>query len=279
MNTNLSASLAFTAVLTLGICTMSSGVLAGQIPIRTASEPKAFWRTVMQEFYGPYDKHNKCWIGRVAGEALCMRPHRLDQVPIKGVTHYFLVMGGSKLDEGGEPQMSHADSGVLGLVIFKENGKFLKLVAKNDLHTPFGSFGTLPDEDQFAVREIGPKDTYGWVANGGWTGQGLRITSSEIFAAIGDTVADIGSVPNHFDNMGNCENGKVMNSGEPCTDYSFTLMFDSANQNDRFFPAIVKLTGTREGKLLDQTFVSKFDPGKMTYGKIDGLPKEFVDGI
>jgi len=279
MKLNLQTRSALRAALTMVLCAVFSGALAGSIPVRTASEPKVLWRMVMEEFYGPYDRHKKCWVGRVGSETLCMRPHRLDQTVIKGVNHYFLVMGGSKLDDSGELQQSHADSGVLGLVIFKDDGQFLRLVAKNDLHTPFGSFGTLPDEDQFTVREIGPNDTYGWVATGGWMGQGLTISSSDVFAAIGDTIASIGSLPNHFDNNGNCEDDKVIGTGEPCSDYSFTFMFDSLSQNERFYPAVLKLTGTREGKFLDQNFITKFDPNKMTYGKINGLPKEFVDGI
>jgi hypothetical protein len=257
----------------------ASETRAGAIPLAAVDQPKVLWRIVMEGFYGPYDKRQKCWIAHMGGETVCMRPHRLDQVSIQGVNHYYLVIGGTRLDESGQPQGSHADAGVLGLMIFKDDGKFLKLVARNDLHSSMGSFGSIPDEDQFAVREIGPNDSYGWVANNGWMGQGIMISYSDVFAAVGDTVVDIGTLPAHYDNSGNCEDDKVIGSGEPCSDYSSTVMFDSAQRNDRFYPVILKVTGSREGVAIDRTYSAKFDPNKLTYSKIEGLPKEFANGI
>ncbi len=258
---------------------VTTGTRAATIPVEAVSQPKILWRLVMEDFYGPYDRHQKCWISHIGGDTICMRPHRLDQVSVGGINHYFLVIGGNRLDENGMPQQSHADAGVMGLIIFKDNGRNLKLVAKNDLHAAIGSFGSIPAEEQFAVREIGPNDTYGWIAESGWMGQGITITYSGIFVAIGDTIADLGSLPSHYDNSGNCENGKVIGSGEPCSDYSATIMFDPQQHNERFYPALLKVTGSREGMIIDQTFVTKFDPSRLAYGKIDGLPKEFADGI
>ncbi|MDB5556295.1 MAG: hypothetical protein JWL86_6279 [Rhizobium sp.] len=258
---------------------MSTAARAETIPADAIDTPKVLWRMVMEDFYGPYDKALKCWTARMGVDHVCMRPHRLDQVEINGVNHIFLVIGGPLLDEAGQPREAHVDSAALGLVVLKENGNSLKLVARNDLHTPFGTFGSLPGEDQFAVREIGPNESYGWVATSGWMGQGHVIMSSTIFATIGDTVVSIGDIPNHYDNMGNCENGKIIGSDTACADYSSTLLFDSSDHGSRFFPVIVKVAGSREGAAIDQTFTKKFDPGTLSYGKIEGMPKEFDQGI
>lgn len=257
----------------------SMNAYAASIPADAAKQPKVLWRMVMEEYYGPYDKALKCWKARISADHVCMRPHRLDQIQIKGVNHFFLVIGGPFLDENGQPREAHVDSGAMGLIALKENGRSLKLVAKNDLHSPFGTFGSLPTEDQFSIREIGPNETYGWVATSGWMGQGHVITSSTIFATVGDTVVSIGNIPNHYDNMGNCENSKIMGSETPCTDYSSTLLFDSSDQTSRFYPIIVKVQGTREGVVIDQTFTTKFNAGKLSYENIDGMPKEFDEGI
>jgi len=266
-----------TAMILSGLC--FAPAVAAPIPADTAKDPKTLWRLVMQEYYGAYDKTRKCWVATLHGEQVCMRPHRLDQVSIHGTDHLFLVIGGVVLGDDGEPQQSHADAGALGLIILKTDGSELTLVAKNDLHSAFGTSGAVPAEDQFELRQIGPDDTYGWLATNGWMGQGHHITSATIFTARGEDIVSLGDIPNHYDNQGNCENGKTIDSGMPCTDYSAELSFDTSDKSSRFYPVIMKVTGAREGVTLDQTFTAKFDDQSFTYRKIEGLPEEFANGI
>lgn len=268
------AGLAFAALLHF-----AGSAFAASIPAEAAQAPKVLWRLVMEGYYGPYDKALKCWTARIAEDRVCMRPHRLDQVSIGGVNHLFLAIGGARIGDDGQPQSAHVDSGMLGLIVLRQNGATLRLVAKNDLHTPFGSFGQVPSEESFAVREIGPDDAYGWVATDGWIGQGHMLTSATIFAPVGDKVVNIGNIPDHYDNSGNCENGKVIGSDVACTDYSSELIFDSADRSARFYPIIVKVTGTREGVTIDQAFTTRFDAGKFAYPRIEGMPEEFANGI
>lgn len=263
----------------LSLLPLAQSASAAAIPADAAGDPKVLWRMVMQEYYGPYNATLKCWTARMGEDRICMRPHKLDRVTIKGTEHLFLAIGGPKLDENGEFRSAHVDSASLGLLVFRVEGDTLKLVAKNDLNTPVGSFGNVPGEESFALREIGPNGTYGWVIQDGWMGQGHVITYSNIFAPVGDTVVSIGSIPSHYDNSGNCEGGKVMGSETPCTDYSGELIFDSADTSGRFFPVILKVTGTREGTTLNQAATTKFDAGKLTYQPLQGLPEEFANGI
>lgn len=273
------ASLLSTLLAACIAATAGAACAAGTIPASAAREPKVLWRMVMEDYYGPYDKALKCWVARFDAGRVCMRPHKLDRVTIHGADHLFLVIGGAHLGEDGEPRTAHVDGGALGLIVFRENGDALKLVAKNDLHATFGSFGNLPSEESFSVREIGPDETYGWVATDGWVGQGHVITSATIFAPVGDSVVDIGGVPNHYDNMGNCENGKVIGSDVACTDYSAEILFDSADASRRFYPIIMKVRGSREGVAIDRAFTARFDPGKFKYENVQGLPEEFANGI
>lgn len=258
---------------------LAATAFAGPIPADAAKNPKVLWRLVMEDYYGPYDKARKCWVARLQDEQVCMRPHRLDQVSIRGVDHLFLVVGGTVLGDDGQPMEAHVDAGALGLIVLKADGGRLSLVARNDLHEAFGTFGAVPAEDQFELREIGPDETYGWVATSGWMGQGHVITSASIFAIRGDQVVSIGDIPNHYDNSGNCENGKTIGDGEPCTDYSATVSFDTSDKSAPFYPVVMKITGNRQGVVLDQSFTAKFDAAQHKYPAIEGLPEEFANGI
>ena len=266
-----------TALVFSGLCL--APVYAASIPAAAAKDPKTLWRLVMQDYYGRYDRAKKCWVAILDGEQVCMRPHRLDLAAIHGVNHLFLVIGGSVLGDDGEPRQSHADAGALGLIILKAEGPVLALVAKNNLHSAFGTFGAVPAEDQFELRQIGPDDTYGWLATSGWMGQGHHIASATVFAVRGDDVVSLGAIPNHYDNQGNCENGKTIDDGKPCTDYSAELSFDTSDKSARFHPVVMKITGAREGVTLDQTFTTRFDDQSYTYRPIAGLPEEFANGI
>ena len=101
---------------------------------------------------------------------------------------------------------------------------------------------------------------------------GITISRTEVYAPIGDTVALVGTFPEHFDEQGNCDNGKNIQTQAPCSDYSFELMFDSTKTADRFYPIILRLSGSRQGITLDQSFVVPFEPGKFKYRAIEGLP-------
>ena len=237
------------------------------------SQPKVFWRELMKDVYGSYSRQMKCWISVRAGQQYCMRPHRLDEIRAAGQRYAFLVVGGSRIDSNGELEEYHAAAGVMGLIVLKDVGGQLQTVAKNSLYEDIGSFGQIPSEDSFAVRQIGPNDTYGWTATSGWSGMGITILSTTIYAAIGDKVASIGTVPDHYDDQGNCDNGTNLQSGAECTDYSFELMFDSQDQSQRFYPLVLKLSGSRQGVHYDQSFVVPFDPQKFRYGDIRNLPK------
>lgn len=249
------------------------------IPAEAAADAKTLWRLVMEAYYGPYDRRLKCWTARMGEDRLCMRPHKLDRVTIKGVEHLFLAIGGPRLDDRGEFLSANADTAALGLMIFRVEGARLSLVAQNDLNAPVGSFGNVPSEDAVSVREIGPGGTYGWVIEDGWIAQGHVMTYSNIHAPIGDKIVRIGSIPSHYDNSGTCEGGKVAGTETPCTNYSGELLFDSAGAVDRFYPLILTVTGTREGTTLNQAFTTTFDAGKLTYKPFQGLPKEFANGI
>lgn len=256
---------------------LSSPAQATDLSAGLLAQPKVFWREFMKDFYGSYSRQMKCWISVRAGQRYCMRPHRLDEVRVGKQRYVFLVVGGSRMDDNGVLEQYHAAAGAMGLIVLKEVEGQLQTVAKNSLYEDFGSFGQLPSEDLFEVRQIGPNDTYGWTATGGWSGMGITIESTTIYAPIGDKVVSIGTMPNHYDDEGNCDGGKNLQSGAPCTDYSFELMFDPQDQSQRFYPIVLKLSGSRQGVLYDQSFTVPFDPQKYRYRDIKDLPQGIDD--
>ncbi len=163
-------------------------------------------------------------------------------------------------------------------MIFEAGDAGFVRVAANNLHEEIGSFGEIPPKDQFEVREIGPDEDYGWIATTGWMGQGISISSTNVYARVDDTIKLIGTLPAHFDDQGNCENGKLLTDGGPCSDYDFEIGFDTKLKSDRFYPALLGLRGNDQGTKTSREYTSRFDPLSFPIGKIDGLPQAFAEG-
>ncbi|WP_035526237.1 hypothetical protein [Hoeflea sp. BAL378] len=227
-------SIVFVAVLlALELAPARAQVLTS-IPAAAADDPKAFWSAVMEEFYGGYDKRAKCWIGAVGGETLCMRPHLVSTVSVEGAPTHFVAMAGYAPGADGGRADCHACTGKLGLVILREAGERLALVARNDLATDAGSWGTVPPEEAFRVVEFG-KGNHGWLMEFFYTGQGYTEGGVGIFGAVGDRILDLGFVSTHSDNGGACGEGL----GE-CYVYSYEILSDPSGSDSRFADLIAR---------------------------------------
>tara|TARA_R110002020_G_scaffold150446_3_gene327182 strand:+ start:7179 stop:8069 length:891 start_codon:yes stop_codon:yes gene_type:complete len=226
-------------LLFLGLGPVRAQVLT-TIPADAADDPKAFWSAVMEEFYGPYDKRAKCWIGAVGSEKLCMRPHLLSTVAVDGEPMHFVAMAGYAPGPDGGRAECHACTGKLGLVILRETGERLALVARNDLATDAGSWGTVPPEEFFRVVELG-KGNHGWLMEFFYTGQGYTEGGVGIFGAVGDRILDLGFVSTHSDNDGACGEGL-----RECFRYSYEILSDPSGSGSRFADLIArKLESTK----------------------------------
>lgn len=222
------------AMLALAATPAFAGVQTG-IAASTTASPKVFWGAVMEEFYGPYSKRQKCWLGTIEGKTVCMRPHRLDTVVEGGATRFYVVTGGYELDEDGGQSTCHACAGSLGLIVLGDGGGGrLELVARNSLAEPAGSWGTIPDEDQFKLQLIGPQ-AYGWTMHSGYTGQGYTGEGESVFGVIGGKVADLGFINTHSDNGGSCGDGMGA-----CYAHDYELFFDIKPDDARFSDLIVR---------------------------------------
>jgi hypothetical protein len=230
-------------------------------------KPTEFWAAFMSEFYGAYDKTKKCWTSKYQGKDYCMRPHKLDVVGAEGNKWLFAAIGGEQLDENGEPVSCHACSGAMGLFVLSEAGSTLGIVAKNGLYEDFGSWSTVPDADQVAVRRLGPGGSYGWVISTGETHFGKTTGYYNLYGVVGDAIVSLGTIPAHFDDQGSCDNKR-------CSDYSFELIVDASSGDQLFYPLVLRASGERKGRLFNNTYRLAFDKSSLRYRIPPDLPQE-----
>jgi hypothetical protein len=225
------------AALILGIA--AAPALAGtrtDIPSASVETPREFWRAVMEHFYGGYDRARKCWVGEIDGDRHCMRPHRLDTVSAGGAARHFVVTGGYRIDGDDGPATCHACSGSLGLIVLEDAGGRLELVARNSLVALAGSWGRIPPEESFRLREIGG-DRHGWTMETGWAGQGYVYGSVVVYGVSGSDVIQLGHIPVHADNSGYCGEGLPK-----CFVHDYELVFDPGPDGS-FHDIVLRKTG------------------------------------
>jgi len=227
-----------------------------EIPSALADDPKAFWRAVMEAFYGPYDRALKCWVGTVDGQRQCMRPHRLDTVSDEAGTRFFIVTGGYPLGEGDTHSDCHACAGSLGLIVLEDGGDRLGLVARNSLAEPAGAWGAAPPEESFRLRQTGD-GRHGWTMETGWSGQGYNLGTIVVFGIAGSDVIELGSIPVHADNSGICGDG----FGD-CYVRSYEVVFDPGAGGHHYDIVMRKTGEATEGP---ESFRVPFDDAALTY--------------
>lgn len=204
------------------------------IPSSAADSPKAFWGAVMEEFYGPYDKRLKCWVGSSDSGKVCMRPHFLSSIPQNGtVTHYVATAGYAIPKEGGRYDC-HACPGKLGLVVLRPQNERLALVSRNSLAEDAGSWGAVPSEEAFRVVRLG-QDNFGWLMEFYYTGQGYTEGGVAVFGPMGDRVVDLGFISTHSDNAGTCADGLGV-----CYTHSYEVLTDPAGGDASFADLLVR---------------------------------------
>ncbi len=247
----------------------AEGVLT-KVPSALADSPKDFWRAFMAELYGPYSKSKKCWISKHQDETFCMRPHTLTAVKQNGKTRLLLSVAGRVAKDGND---CHACTGNIAYYVLDPSGERMAIIAQSEPYLASGAWGAPFPEDRIRVSQIGPNDSFGWVAEGFWMGQGNSVENYAIMGVVGDKVRELGTLPKSYSNEGNCENGKNLMSGDPCSSYAFELTFDTSKP-DRFSPAILRVTGTNKGVSLAATYMASFDEKEFVYKLPADMPED-----
>ena len=265
------------ALLCFSASAVFSAGISTTIPVASLDKPAEFWSAAATEFYGPYDKKLKCWIGNVQGDngpaRLCMRPHKLISVDGTNAKQHFLAFAGYEINAERGHDNCHACSGTMGLVVLEASGATLSLVAKDGLNTAIGSWGEAPHEDSFELRQIGEDGGYGWVIHTGYTGQGYTYLHASVLGIIGDRIVDLGFIPTGFSDEGNCDdNGKNYSSGLPCSNYEAELLFTEPSING-FKSIHLAHGGSFEGEDYQDLVVVPFDAAEGKYKVPEGALK------
>ena len=247
---------------------LGRGLGTTSISSAAASDQRNLFTAVMNEFYGTFSQTNSCWITKRLEVTYCMKPHKVDAIGSNKDRRLFIVVAGQKLGEDGQPEEWHSARGVLGLIVLAENGEQLGVVARNNLYEDFGTFGTVPPTTSFAVRELGPNNAYGWVIENDIFYGGRQWNFNEIYAVVGDTVTPIGSIPYRYSE--NEASGCIQ---KRCSDYSIELLINSTVPNARFYPLVLRTTGSRKGKPFYKTYRVPFNEPAFKYV----VPRE-IDG-
>jgi hypothetical protein len=239
------------------------------IPSELARDDRQLWRRAMAEFYGRYDKRQKCWIGKAKGTSWCMRPHTLNRVSAGDATFYYLAVGGHK---PGEDNACHACAGALGLFVLSDAKAQMAIVARSEKFMDFGSWGRVPAEENFAVQRLGQPGNFAWVIENGWSGQGVTVTWTDMFGILGGEVKNLGQLPRSFSDEGNCENGINVSTREKCSAVNFEAVYEADKTSEAFASILLKGSGTLKGQPFAGTYRVDFDPATLTYPAPPDLP-------
>ena len=251
----------------------SAAEVSTNIPASLADDSSAFWKTAMEEFYGPYDRKNKCWIGQSKDGRHCMRPIKMEMVTENSRKLRYLVFGGSTLGDDGLPMQCHACIGRVGFVSLAEGYETFSIVAKGDLYETLGGWGDAPAEESFELREIGPNSNLGWAISGAYSGMGVTSTWFDIYGIRAGTFYHLGLIPTGSNDDGNCENGKIFMDGGPCTHYSYEHRFLSQG-NASFYPILLDEFGHKLGVPINATHRIEFDETTFRHAVPDALQNE-----
>ncbi len=188
-----------------------------------------------------------------------MKPYKVDTIGYAGNRRLFIVIVGQTLGDDGAPEEYHAARGIFGLIVLAENGEQLDLVAKDNLYEEIGSYGAVPPTDSFAVRELGPSGSYGWVILEDYFHSGRQIDFNHLYAIVGDTVTSIGLICSRYaENEAACV-------GERCSDYSIGVLIDATARSGRFYPLILRTSGVRQGRPFNKMHRIHFDESAFQY--------------
>ena len=243
------------------------------IPSGLADDEKRLMPEVMNEFYGSFDKEKACWISKHEDDGpedtYCMKPIRLDVRLLSGRRMLFIVAGGQKLDEEGNPAEYHAAEGVFGLIVLTPRGANLGVVATS-LYEGFEKYGRYPQHDAVTIHRLGPNGAYGWVAKLVDQHGGYDIRWVQVYGVIGNSVKSLTAVGSYYSDEGRSGCGPEAH----CTALSVKYAFETHSSASSFYPIILRVSGIREGRPFRGNYRLVFDKNSLTYLAPNNMPDE-----
>lgn len=226
-----------------------------------SSEPDADKPSLTQQLsyaYRRFDNSKQCWVFQSDNDLFCMSQKSVTTRSIKdGSIKLYVFSGDNRSDE------SRAARGRLGLFAEKIiKGKSSFYTINRDI--PSGTWGHVAD-DATSVAKIGP-DLWGWVIMEGGIGQGysnyaysIIPADTEDYSARGKPIGDFPAVYSDCD---------AHADGRPCRNLEFKLGFNLETKANKYYDAILTVSGKREGKPTNEKFTLKWNETAQMYGPI-----------
>jgi len=227
---------------------------------------------ILDKAYGKPNKASGCWMATDKdGQRYCMKIDHAEPRDTVSGRRLYLIVTGHALNEKGEPEDSHASSGLVGAFVAEEQQGQTVLLASN-AKIPLGSYGEAPKD--WGLRLLGPSDYWGWVNTSGDGNQGVFASWHKILAPYGKSIRELGNIPASFDNEGACGDKRCERS---TTSLESTLDIDANQTSQRVFPLRVTVTGNLKGKpLAPKTWTLPFDSQRWSYVLPADWPFKFV---
>ena len=225
----------------------------------------------MDKTYGAYNAKHACWQTTYEDQAYCLKPVRMDRITADTGERFYLLVGGSPIDEDGEPMSVHALAGLVGAFVFelREGGNEL-VASTNAMYA--GSSGTIPD--QWDLVKLARTGYYGWKTTSGDCHQGYCGTALMLLAPFGKSVKDIAAFNISYEDGGACETQECPN-GPSSIDSTVSI---DGTASTEIYPLVVTFKGTMSGRdLSGMSRRLEFDRKSWRYAVPEDWPLTGVD--
>lgn len=257
------------------------------VPYSALNDEKRLWQSIMEEFYGPYDRAMKCWVKpfidpKGVKRPYCMRWLKLDRLPGYPNERLLVVTGGFPIDwkcERGHCD-DHPSRGAMGLIILDATKPSMTLVARNSLIEPADTYGRVPDETNVDVRQLNANGTFGWTVEFDQRHGDRWYTYKIVYGPIGDRIVELANVVNKME-IHNCndenEPEKTIEAEQYSGKYEWNILFEMQYHGKKWYPLIIHQTGMKKYKYISNTYRFEFNSRIQTYEIPEAFPKEMND--
>ena len=257
---------------TKAVATLSLVAVCLYFPLYAQADVSS--RLVMDKVYSGYDKKHECWLAMDSenNQRYCMKIDRTDKITADTGERLYVLAVGDAVDDDGEPNGSHAMSGLVGAFVVEERNNKVEIV-HGDPKIRMGASGSAPTK--WKLTKLGPSGYWGWQNTSGDCHQGYCGSRYAILAPYGKKIRDLAGITASFDDSGACRDKRCEAQS---SSIDSKLEVDSTQINAKVFPLLISVTGRDKGKKLAQkTWNIPFDPKKWSYIEPKGWPLQGAD--
>ncbi len=222
-------------------------------------DPETFAKQLLDKTYGQYQLGKDGWRAVYSEDKnrpeFLMRLFRMDKITLDAVDRYYVLALGEAIDEKGEPEGTHARSGMVGaFVVEVRNGQ--PDVVSGNATILSGESGKPPERWNFV--KLGSADYWGWQSKSNHCNMGGCGADYVILAPYGKSIRNVANGLFAFK--------ETLANGEAVQSLDFKLHIDSSQGRGKVFPLLLTVTGKVKGQeIAPQTLKVPFDEKLWAY--------------